>query len=87
MHRLKPLALKDAMIHASEMGKKEGWPRCYYWSAVWWRLHARESAHPSEPLQWSRNQIALYHDCLRRPEHYKRRRSRELTDWQKMQEA
>lgn len=75
------------MMHASEMGKKEPWPRRYYWSAVWWRLHARESAEPAQPLQYSRNQMALYRDCLRRPHHYTKLRSMELTDYQKMQEA
>ena len=81
----RPMTLRDAMIHAAYMSRKEGWPRCYYWESVWWRLHARESATPAEPLQWSRNMRALYRDILRRPRHYDRPWPRPMTDWQKMQ--
>jgi hypothetical protein len=79
----KPMTLQEAMCHAGEMERKEGWPRCYYWTAVWWRLHAKESAAPREPLQYSRNKMALYRDIERRPEHYKsHRRPYGISDWQ-----
>ena len=83
MPEAQPMTLRDAMRHATEMGRKEGKPRCYYWSAVWWRLHAKESKHSIEPLQWSRNQMALYRDMQERPEHYKSwRRPEGSSDWQ-----
>lgn len=75
-----------AMRHAAEMGRKEGWPRRYYWSAVWWRLFAKETAAPAQPLQWSCNQLALYRDCVANPDRYTNVRP-ELTDWQKFQAA
>lgn len=81
-----PMTRRMAMCHAAEMGRKESWPRRYYWGAVWWRLHAKEAAAPAQPLQWSRNQLALYRDCLANPDRYINVRL-ELTDWQKFQAA
>lgn len=60
--------LQIAMREAAERGKREGVPRCYYWRAVWWRLHARESADPATCLQYSRNQQRLYWEMVSRPE-------------------
>ena len=77
------MELREAMIQASARGVIEGWPRCYYWRAVWWRLHARESKAPREPLQYSRNQLALYQDINQRPDHYKSPlRPFGMSDWQ-----
>ena len=54
------LTIRQAMRHAAEMNQKSGKPLCYYWSAVWWRLHSKDSKNAPEPLQYSRNQMALY---------------------------
>ncbi|MGZ8220048.1 MAG: hypothetical protein ACXWT0_00220 [Methylobacter sp.] len=80
----KLMTLQEAMCHAGEMEHKEGWPRCYYWRAVWLRLHAKESANPREQLQYSRNQMVLYRDIIeRRPEHYNSwKRPNGMSDWQ-----
>ena len=56
---LERMTLRDARVEASRRGQAEGWPRCYYWSAIWWRLYARESAVPHEQLRYSRNQMAF----------------------------
>ena len=78
-----PMTLREAMVRAANCGRAEGWPRCYYWAAVWWRLHAKESKAPREPLQYSRSQMALYRDIERRPEHYKSwMRPAGMSDWQ-----
>ena len=83
MPQHQPMTLIEAMCHAARRGNAEGWPRCYYWSAVWWRLHARESKAPSDPLLYSRNQMALYRDIEKRPEHYKSwTRPQGMSDWQ-----
>lgn len=83
MPELQPMTLRDAMRHAAAMGRKEGKPRCYYWNAVWWRLHAKESNAPREPLRYSRNKMALYRDMKQSPEHYKSwRRPEGSSDWQ-----
>lgn len=75
--------LHQAMCRASERGAAEGWPRCYYWAAVWWRLSARESKMSGEHLQFSRNQLALYRDIQQRPAHYKSvARPAGVSDWQ-----
>ena len=75
--------LREAMSPASARAAIEGWPRCYYWHAVWWRLHARESKAASEPLQYSRSQLALYRDIKQRPDHYKsHHRPFGMSDWQ-----
>lgn len=77
------MRLREAMNHASMRAAADGWPRGYYWNAVWWRLHARESNSPGEPLGYSRNQLALYRDIKSRPEHYKSRiRPQGVSDWQ-----
>ena len=79
----KKLTIREAMIHANEMGAKSGKPECYYWHAVWWRLHSRESRNPSEPIGYSRNQMALYKDMLQRPRHYvDPLRPVGISDWQ-----
>lgn len=75
------------MAHAVAMARIEGWPRCYYWNAVWWRLHAKESAVPEQAAQWSRNQISLYRDCVANPGRYSSGARPEMTDWQKFQAA
>lgn len=75
--------IQQAMRTAAERGKAEGWPRRYYWAAVWWRLHARESKNSSEVLSYSRNQILLYRDIKLRPEHYRDwKRPHGMSDWQ-----
>lgn len=75
--------IRRALEMAASRGRAEGWPRCYYWAAVWWRLHAKESKAPRDPLQYSRNLMSLYRDIERRPEHYKsRRRPDGMSDWQ-----
>lgn len=66
----KRLTVREAMIHASEMGEKSGKSECYYWSSVWWRLHAKESKNPSEAIGYSRAQLALCRDMQKRPRHY-----------------
>lgn len=78
------MTLHEAMARAAQRGRTAGWPRCYYWAAVWWRLHARESRNPSEPMQYSRNQMALYRDIESRPDHYKKswKRPDGVSDWQ-----
>lgn len=81
--RAMPMTLHDAMRAADYRRRMEPWPRAYYWSAVWWRLHARESANPKEPLRYSRSQMALYRDILQQPEHYaNRHRPHGVSDWQ-----
>ena len=77
------MSLIKAMRHAGMRAAEEGWPRNYYWGAVWWRLHSRDSKNPAEPMRHSRSQMALYRDIKRRPEHYKSRaRPHGLSDWQ-----
>lgn len=79
---LERMTLRDARVEASRRGQAEGWPRCYYWNAIWWRLYARESAVPHEQLRYSRNQMALYRDIKLRPEHYANpRRPHGMSDW------
>lgn len=80
------LTLREAMIHAGERGRaavEAKSPERYYWAAVWWRLHARET-HPSmrpECIGFARSQIALFNDIIRRPDHYARKPA-DKTDWQ-----
>ena len=70
------------MHEVAERGRREGSPNCYYWHAVWWRLHAKESANPAEPRRYSRNQLRLFWDMKNRPEHYASpRRPHGMTDW------
>lgn len=64
------LTIPEARLHASEMRRKSGKPDSYYWSAVWWRLSAKESKNPAEQISYSRAQMALYKDMLQRPRHY-----------------
>jgi hypothetical protein len=82
MRSAQPLTIREAMVHAGEMSVREGTPRCYYWHAVWWRLHARESRNSAECLRFSRNQLSLYRDMVARPEHYRRAaRPDGCSDW------
>lgn len=77
------MSIREAQRYATERGRNEGKPNCYYWCAVWWRLHARESANPAVPLGYSRSQMRLFWDMKRRPGHYADwRRPEGLTDWQ-----
>lgn len=56
-------------------------PHCYLWSAVWWRVESQRACPRSTySLQYSKNQLALYRDMIRRPEHY-RRKPTNKTDW------
>ena len=83
MAQKQPMTIQAAMIFASERARIEGWPRNYYWSAVWWRLDAKRSKAPADALSYSRNQLNLYRDILRRPDHYKiSMRPSGLSDWQ-----
>jgi len=50
------------------------WPKVYLWSAVWWRVHAKESAIPHECIQTAKTQLRLYKDIMARPKHYERLR-------------
>lgn len=72
------------MIFAAYMAAKEGWPKCYLWHAIWWRLHANESANPIEPIWAARNQLRLYRDIIDNPEHYRREKRIDAgkSDWQ-----
>lgn len=75
--------LRHAMAYAGDMAAKTPKPECYRWTAKWWRLHARESKNPSEPMQYAANQMALYRDMLERPAHYTDiLRPAGMTDWQ-----
>jgi hypothetical protein len=56
-------------------------PDKYRAIARWWRLHAEESANPSECLGYADNQDRLYRDMLDRPNHYKAKPI-ELSDFQ-----
>jgi hypothetical protein len=77
------MTLQEAMCYAAEMDHQEGWPRCYYWIAVWWRLHAKESASPRGAMLYSRSQMSLYRDIERRHEYYKIwKRPNGMSDWQ-----
>lgn len=70
------------MAEATRRGSAAGVPEYYYWAAVWWRLHARESAHPAEATSYSRSLLMLYRDMLARPEHYADwRRPPGSSDW------
>jgi hypothetical protein len=83
MRSAQPLTIHEAMVMAGEMSVREGSPHCYYWNAVWWRLHARESKNSAECVRFSRNQLALYRDMVARPEHYRKpSRPDSSTDWQ-----
>jgi hypothetical protein len=76
------MTLREAMVYAGEMQARSPIPYGYYWSAVWWRLHAKESAFPKDPLRYARNQLALFRDMLRRPEHYAgAMRPSGMSDW------
>lgn len=77
------MRLHEAMRYASARRAAEGWPRCYYWESVWWRLSARESKNPREQLGSSRNMMRLYQDIQQRPEHYQSlNRPHGISDWQ-----
>lgn len=76
----KCLTTRESMAYASVMHQKSGKPDCYYWSAVWWRLKAKESKTPTEQLGYSRNQMALYRDMQQRPAHYTHKPCG-LSDW------
>lgn len=56
-------------------------PDKYRAIARWWRLHAEESANPSECLGYAGNQDRLYRDMLERPNHYKTKPA-DLSDFQ-----
>ena len=76
-------ALHDAMREVAERGRREGKPNCYYWHAVWWRLHAKESANSAECRRYSENQRRLFWDMKNRPDHYTSwKRPDGVTDWQ-----
>lgn len=80
---MRPMTLVDAMRLAAERGTAEGWPRCYYWSAVWLRLHAKESKNYAEMMRSSRSQFDLYRDIMLRPDHYRSQaRPCGVSDWQ-----
>jgi hypothetical protein len=71
------------MHEVAERARRQGKPNCYYWSAVWWRLHAKESANNAECRRYSENQRRLFFDMMNRPEHYtSRQRPESDTDWQ-----
>jgi hypothetical protein len=77
------MRLRDAMRDAAERARRVAPPERYRWIAVWWRLHARESADPATCWRYSRNQRRLYRDMLSRPEHYTSwMRPSGVTDWQ-----
>lgn len=79
----KKMTIRDAMIHAFEMGQKSGKPMCYYWRAFWWWLDSKESKNPSESIGYSRNHMALYKDMRQRPGHYvDPLRPVGISDWQ-----
>lgn len=83
MGRRLPLSLRGAMAYAADMGRSSPPPECYYWSSVWWRLQAKESANPREPLTYSRNLFRLYRHMRANPDSYRRRLgARSATDWQ-----
>ena len=68
-----------AMREASRRAHQTGWPECYYWQAVWWRLSAMMS-RSSGPAMHSRNIMQLYRDIKNRPDHYKRKPA-DVTDY------
>lgn len=56
----RPMWLRKAMIEVTRRGDEAKTDaQKMYWGSVWWRLHARTSANPAEPLFWSR-------ECFRR---------------------
>lgn len=77
------MTIREAMIYAAEEGRMSGSPECYYWRAVWWRLHAKESKNSIESIGYSRAQMALYKDMLQRQKHYADSfRPAGVSDWQ-----
>lgn len=54
------LTIRAAMIEADRRARAAttGYERLC-WDAVWWRLHARESRVPEEPMGYARTLIAL----------------------------
>lgn len=76
-----PETIRTAMRRASDNGRAAPWPGGYYWAAVWWRLHAKESKFPAAPMAYSRNQYDLWRDCIARPKHYAHKPA-EQTDFQ-----
>jgi hypothetical protein len=79
--RNKVRGINDAMIYAANMESISGWPKCYFWRAVWWRLHSRESMNKSDPFKYSRNLVMLYNDIKFRRNHYIGK-PKEKTDWE-----
>lgn len=71
----------EATGHAVMMEKIAGWPEKYYWQAVWWRLHSKESKNKSECIRYSRNLIKLMHDIRFRKNYYLCK-PKDVSDWQ-----
>lgn len=74
-------SLTEAMCHSAMIEKNSGWPEKYYWQAVWWRLHAKESKNKNEAVLFSRNLVKLMHDIRLRKNYYLCK-PKNVSDWQ-----
>jgi hypothetical protein len=73
--------LRDQMIRVGEKARLSPKPERYLWVAVWWHLHARETANPSECIGYAKGQLHLARDMAARPDHY-RVKPADKTDWE-----
>lgn len=78
---MRPQRLIDLMMKASDKARSLPPPERYLWIAVWWHLHARESAAPDQCLGYASGQLRLAKDMASRPEHY-RKKPAFKTDWE-----
>ena len=79
--RTKVRGLTDAMSYAAIMENNSGWPEKYYWQAVWWRIHSKESKNKSECIIYSKNLIKLMHDIRFRKNQYLCK-PKNISDWE-----
>lgn len=57
-------------------------PHCYLWVSLWWEVESHRGYPSSKaPKGYSVNQLRLFRDMIRNPEHY-RRKPADVTDWQ-----
>lgn len=78
---MRSMTIREAMVEAAERGRRAATaPERYRWVAVWWRLHALDSATPDQCRRYASGQMSLAADMERRPQHYAAKPAG-LTDW------
>lgn len=55
-------ALIAAMAAANEKEAEAFGAEKYRWQAVWWWLHSKESANPSDPRQYAKTLMGKYRE-------------------------